>query len=409
MSTAILPAPGELITVTEPGSAYLLRDGEAFGRILSRPTVPFTVNRTGDGSMPVISHAPQTLDLNEGDGGILIRGVRFVGDDYERHLGAVIMNSVAGVTFEDCIFEGSLAGLTASRQDGTVAGPSRVRLSGCTIRFCGAVGAFFNSVNGLLVENSVIDDNGWGDRAVTNRPPNQCHGIYPIGCQNAIFRNCLFSRNRMNGLRGCGQVVENCIFLDNACGIAAGSDAIAIRNNLIMWGRDFDPANGGTWGVGIDLNDGFNTTVEGNIIAHNRGTGNVAAISVHGRYSGVKLVRNTVVGWDISPGEGTAYNLGGDGYGANYRSHGLTCQTRGGVELHGAGKDDWNHAYNREVAPEQLVDAGADPIKWCDTVLGRPGLSVAQAVEAVVNECERDWHAIGRIMQWHKDRLKTRS
>lgn len=402
-----IPTPDQPVILSTPGE-YQLASGQTYGRIVSRPTVPCVVRKTLPGPRPIITDPVQLLDLNEGQGRMLFEGLHFRGEDMNRMIGAVAMNGIQDLIFEDCIFEGCAAGLSATRQDGTVAAPSRVTVSKSIFRGCGAVGAFFNSIQGLLVEFCIFDENGWGDQTITGRPPDQSHGSYYIGVANSVTRNCLFVRNRMNAMRGCGQVVEDCLFIDNACAVAAGPDAMRIRNNVILWSHDHDPANGGRWGVGIDLNGGFNTQVTGNLIAHNRGTANVAGISAHGRYSGLNFSHNTIVGWDVAPQNGTAFNLGEQGSGVNWRTHNISCPLRGGVEVHGQGQDLWNHVSNRLLVPEQLVDAHADPVKWAESI-GKPGLTDAQAIQAVVDEVEADHHAVSVINGWFRQQFRVRT
>lgn len=400
------PAPGQAVSITAAKSVAKLAAGQTYGRITIRPSVEAVVERVGDGPRPIVTDPVQLLDTYGGTGNLTFRGLHFKGTDLNRSIGVVIMDAVDRVVFEDCIFEGCAVGLTINCT--TPPAASRVLLSGCVFRGNGACGAFISNASGVLIDGCTFAFNGWGDGAITGRPPNQSHGIYIIGSFNVTTRDSLFAGNRMNAMRGCGQTVDRCVFIDNACAIAAGLDAERISRNVILWGRDFDPDNGGRWGVGIDLNGGFNTVIEQNLIAHNRGTWNIAAISAHGRYFGVKVLNNTVVGWDYGPGNGTAYNLGFDGYGTNYIDGGVTCQLRGGVAVHGDGQEHWIMRHNRVLGTGGIVDPTADPIKYAEQVLGKPGLTPAEAVGAIVEDAIRDRFSIGRVAAWHRERLKAK-
>ena len=396
--------PGQAVVVAAPGPVIRLVSGQSYGRITIRPSVPTTIEAIGDGPRPIITDPVQLVDTYGGAGVLTFRGLHFDGKDRDRNLGVVIMDGVNRVVFEDCVFENCKIGLSIDRT-GSV-GASRVQLLGCVFYNNGAVGAFINGATGVLIDRCVFDYNGWGNSDLTGRPPTQSHGLYIIGCTNVVTKDTLFARSRMNGMRGCGQVVDRCLFLDNGCAIAAGADAMSITNNTVLYSHDPDPASGSLWGVGVDLNGGMGTVISGNLIAHARSLGNVGAFSLHGEWTLVRLVGNTVVGWDVAAGNGAAYSWHG-GYGPSMRMNAVTCQPRGVVD-HGEKPDGLIDQWGRVLRPDELVDPEADPVKWCAEVLGEPGCSPYQAVQRIVAECVKDRAVIAQCAAWHRQRLKSK-
>jgi hypothetical protein len=143
-----------------------------------------------------------------------------------------------------------------------------------------AEGIYVSGTDGLLLEENVIDHNGWRDDVEGSTPNWFRHNVYiQNGCTGVVFRG-----NTVSGTDGLqqrpGGLCENNLFLKNALALQFGSGTSpepggvtgTVRNNVILDGRDIDAGNPRGWG--LITGNVVNARFESNIVAHNAtGTG----------------------------------------------------------------------------------------------------------------------------------------
>jgi hypothetical protein len=139
-------------------------------------------------------------------------------------------------------------------------------------------------VDGLLIEENVMDHNGWIDGIPGSIPTWVRHnGYIANGNTGVVLRGNIIASSDGVMMRSGGLVEEN-LYLQNYNAILYGLGIEpepagvtgTIRRNVVLDGRDYGDGNGNPLpgGLCIDIGNVVNSTVEGNIFAHNTtGTG----------------------------------------------------------------------------------------------------------------------------------------
>jgi parallel beta helix pectate lyase-like protein len=141
-------------------------------------------------------------------------------------------------------------------------------------------GFFFNQINGLLIEENLIDHNGLNEQA--GAPASVFnHGIYvQTTNQNVTVRRNMITRNSDGCMLRSGGVFEDNLVVRNPIGLSlgylfggstpvAGGVSATVRNNVILEANDIDSANPRGEGMLLgNISATLGGRVEGNIIAH---------------------------------------------------------------------------------------------------------------------------------------------
>ncbi|MEM1446363.1 MAG: right-handed parallel beta-helix repeat-containing protein [Planctomycetota bacterium] len=174
-------------------------------------------------------------------------------------------------------------------------------------------GLFAMGVNGLLVEDSVFDHNGWAPRsrgiAGTKRTKFN-HNLYlQQTCRNLTVRNNVIARGASYGLqlRPGGEATGN-LFARNAMGMYFAWHPSRIVGNVVVESVDQGDKPDDRRGYGIEAWPCEDGLIAGNLLLHKRGTADWAgAIEVADfgsweadiRESRVAIHDNTIVGWPV--------------------------------------------------------------------------------------------------------------
>ena len=247
---------GEPIVVSAyggAGSRPLLRTGTACG-----------FERSGGGGSPAdISH-------------VVVAGLAFEADGYDGTNGTPVgffwLGPGANILIEDCKFSGYFTGVT-------VQGDANGRVANLALRRSAVVdcygnaghsqGVFLSGVDGVLIEESLLDHNGWKEGV--SEPDIFKHNIYVTSYNSGVIvRGNVIARGSSHGLQlRCGGVVENNLFVRNPLAMfVAGGEGVrsVVRRNVVTEGVDIAP--GIYRGYGIETLDTYDALVEGNIIAN---------------------------------------------------------------------------------------------------------------------------------------------
>lgn len=217
---------------------------------------------------------------------------------------------------EDCVFAQHAGGISVQKD-------ASGRVSNVTIRrniirdnyyTSGHVqGIFCSGVDGLIIEENVIDNNGTGG----DGPTVFKHNIY-ISTDNTDvhIRNNLLTRASSHGcqLRAGGELNGNVVIQCPLALLLGGGDPVAvshtsgitgeIRNNVVLEGTDIDGSTARGWGIQLTNIGLLGAMVADNVIANKTTTNAAGAIMLTANSYGsgvgcsnVKVRRNTIYNW----------------------------------------------------------------------------------------------------------------
>ena len=197
-------------------------------------------------------------------------------------------------------------------------------------------GIYSNGVNGLTIQDNVLDHNGWSSVVPGAYKTIFNHDCY-ISADNSdlVVTGNIFSNASSHGLQArCGGIVENNLFINDAIamsyGLVNGSPMTpggvsgAVSGNVIVGGNNIGSL---TRGGGIELGNIADATVTGNLFADGLSTG-MAAIELEAGegvfnptqavgINDLTITDNTVYNWaqgvsiasNITPGTSGLYGL----------------------------------------------------------------------------------------------------
>jgi hypothetical protein len=222
--------------------------------------------------------------------------------------GITFLNNWENVLVENCRIEGFRDNIVVewleSRPRGIRVRRNLILDSHSTAWF--SQGLFAGGVDGLLIEENVFDHNGWlrgmpGAHATVFNHNMYLHGT----CSNVTVRGNISARASATGAsQRCAGISEDNLFLQNPTGLYYGGENAkamesgrgAIRNNVLMDGRDIDSEN--QRGIGITIAGAEDVEVYGNIVSHQRtGTGNVLALDLGASLKSIGVYRNIIHDW----------------------------------------------------------------------------------------------------------------
>ncbi len=254
---------------------------------------------TGERPTVVATTNSSALYIENGGRHIAIVGIHFKGSSLRGN--GIDMEGVSGagdVLIEDCFIERFRTGIDISAPDHTVTRPTDANvMKDITVRRSVIVdsyksdqsaptpahpeGAYFYGVDGVIVEDNVFDNNG---RKPDGSMGTQWdHNIYMTGMTwNVVVRGNIFSNAAGHGLQArSGGIVENNFFYKNplhlSFGFVSGDGQITmggvtgrVSNNVMIGTRQIlGGAVPGNRGIGIQLANITQATVDHNIIAYN--------------------------------------------------------------------------------------------------------------------------------------------
>lgn len=310
----------------------LLKRGDTFEEIFGNWTKsgkeadePLVIGVYGDGPRPKVV-AKQTIFNLYGNQPLLhdvrISGLHFVAagrdpdaPDFDPAAPAThairIVRPVHRLAIEDCRFEffnGNLT-LTGDAKKG--------RLKDVAIRRCVVLDAYANTgahsgqglyadkIDGLTIEDSVFDHNGWNEKVPGAVPNIYRHNIYiSHDTSDVVVRNNVIARGASHGMQmRSGGICEGNLFVDNAIHAFLGGESATFRRNVILGGRDINAKTPRGFGVIVAAGRGV---VEDNLILHKPpggdGAGGAAITVEVGKWSppdGVhaEITGNVVYDW----------------------------------------------------------------------------------------------------------------
>jgi hypothetical protein len=235
--------------------------------------------------------------------------------------GFQLLNGWRDVLIENCLVERYRVNLcfqayTEGVRQSRIAVRRSVIVDALATNEAHAQGIFAEGVDGLLLEENVLDRNGWGPGAMTANIFR--HNVYvqtkvggDSGCTNVVTRGNISARAAATGLmQRPGGVVEGNLFLQNPIAVQFGYSGGppvggVVRGNVVLDARDIRPGEPRAFGVWVTNVDG--ALIERNIVAHQEtATYNAVGLNVDGRYAKVVVRDNIVYAWAEPSGGGAA-------------------------------------------------------------------------------------------------------
>lgn len=237
-----------------------------------------------------------------------VQHVAFVGFHLEPHnrtaddgaAGISWLREANDILFEDLYIAGfsNNINLQAWPSDNLV---QNIRLNGCVIvdawsRNSHSQGLYASSINGLTIENSVFDHNGWNldmgaEPTIFNR-----NAYIQYTNSNVVTMNNIFMRGASTGIQmRSGGILINNLFIANPVSFTLGApngydlgygvDAI-VMNNTILHGTSIQNSGNSPRSIGALVHNIKNVQISNNIFAHNEIGYNGQSISFSGSDNG---------------------------------------------------------------------------------------------------------------------------
>lgn len=282
--------------------------GDSGPRPLLRTGTSSGISAVYSSSLPRVDHVAIV--------GLHMRAHTFVGEGEPAGVSWLIESR--DLLVEDCLIEGyqinvSVPGWGGRKRDVKI----RRNVLVDAISTSGTVGhgIYLANCDGVLIEENVLDHNGWNPAIPGAVPSMFRHGIYVQSgsgaCTDVVVRRNIISSSASHGLHlRPGGVAEDNLFLRNSIALSLGGGnepnpggvVVVARGNVILDGKNIDDNNRRGWG--IDLANISQGTVSYNIVA-NQVLGTMPVpMTLYGDSNGMG-VHNTLIERNIF------YNWGG--------------------------------------------------------------------------------------------------
>ncbi len=178
-------------------------------------------------------------------------------------------------------------------------------------------GMYIVGVDGMLVDECLVDHNGWLPNVANCHSTIFNHNFYLVpSSTNVLIRNTITSRASATGIQMRGRNMNsfNNLSLKNPLGITAGHAMASadqnwtgsMRYNVVLDGADIGIPNTSTFaprGFGMSVHRSTGGVLERNIIAHNVSAQGGEPAILHGDLGSVSLTlaQNIVYDWQGAP------------------------------------------------------------------------------------------------------------
>jgi len=234
----------------------------------------------------------------------------------EQCAGMAFLRTGENILIEDCVFQGFLNNLNiqGGSADTSWIKNFRLRRSLLLDSYSGGAshsqGMFAEMIDGFVVEDCVIDHNGWSETVASAKATIFNHNFYlSRGVRNVMIRRNIISRASSHGvsLNQSGTIEDN-LFVKNPIGMFIRTAPSTARGNVILESRDISTDL--PRGFGIIVGKVYDTApllppgpalVENNIIANKTSLGTNEAVSftsnVAPKNTSTTIRNNIVYNW----------------------------------------------------------------------------------------------------------------
>ena len=270
----------------------LIRAGSVWHTSLGRwlksgrsATEPMVIGVYGEGPRPVFNTGDVAGILNVSPrttvSHLVIRGIELRSGPHPNQAayGMLWRTRLDDVLFEDVLIAGYRVNVnieTASKREST-----GVRFNRCIVldsysTSSHSQGMFLKGVRGMVIDECVLDHNGWRDQPADARPTKFCHNIYGTRSNPQLtIRGSLLSRASSHAFT-CrdGVIVGNLLIGNSIASSAQGrtrleDNVVLAASRKLVFGDRHNPETGGERGWGFQMNE--STRATGNIVAFTPG------------------------------------------------------------------------------------------------------------------------------------------
>lgn len=277
--------------------ASLLRDGAADWLLLKRGDTfgsfgewrksgrsaeePILISAYGTGARPQINSGSSYGLITYGKGGatgrsinnLFITSLSFTPHTYNGNNGTMDTSALRllcqgqNYLIEDCLIDGYKENIDiAAKENGlrNVTIRRNVIIDAHASKSIGHAHGIWvgGNTNGLLIEQNVLDHNGWKNSDGSDRNFFN-HNIYVFAGKNVTVKNNIITRASFYGIKmNAGGIAEGNFFARNSESVYLES-AATITNNVITEAIPMPTQN---WGVGINTQKAPSATISGNLI-----------------------------------------------------------------------------------------------------------------------------------------------
>ncbi len=266
------------------------RWSEAFGNWEHRgrsESEPMVITSYGTGNRPLLSTGSSGAIYGIGGGSrpwLSIVGLHFLGREGAPSSGPTGINfltPVQGLLIEDCMIERYATGIVIQGYDGRfrdVKIRRNVVIDSYAVDASHVQGIYLSGIDGLLLEENVVDHNGWLPGAPGATAPNIFrHNVYvQSDCTGCVARGNFIFNGASHGLQmRSGGLIEGNIFARNSIALTMGGGHIPVpggvqgicRNNVFLDGKNIDAQGHRGWA--FEIVNVAGGEISGNLIAHN--------------------------------------------------------------------------------------------------------------------------------------------
>lgn len=286
------------------------------------PQEPMLIGSYGDGTQrprlntgtrPGFRKLPSNTVTNLAIVGISMSPESYTGN--ENAIGISWIGPGGNLLVEDCEIDGFGTGIAINGWQDVAKGFTvrRSVISDSYAIHAHSQGIFMNMVDGITIEENVLDHNGWKEGLVGAEPTIFNHNIYLTKetTVNTVVRGNIVANASSHGMQmRRGGVCENNLVIGNPIGILMGQAQSAwpsqsatgvIRNNVVIESRDIDNDPRG-YGIWLQMSDGV--TVEKNLVANQTRGRAPAAFRVDTNFRNLRFDGNVVYNWSAPGGNG---------------------------------------------------------------------------------------------------------
>jgi hypothetical protein len=281
---------------------------------------PFLRSGTSDGIVPAFNTNPNFVSVV----GLHFKAHLYTGSNGSPK-GVNWIRHTTGFLLEDCLVERYSANVVIQGYNETNGNQMPNRHANVRIRRnvlveayntnsgsgLGSSGLFVANCDGVVIEENVFDHNGWVEGLAGSLPTwHQHNGYVCNGNTGVVLRdNIVYGTDGV--MMRCGGVVESNLYLKNYNAILFGLGiepepagvSGSIRGNVVLDGRDYGNGAGAPMpgGLCLDMGNVVNTTVSGNIFAHNSTGTAPKPMQIHDahQYNSFRVAENTTISDNI--------------------------------------------------------------------------------------------------------------
>ncbi|MCI0651348.1 MAG: right-handed parallel beta-helix repeat-containing protein [Planctomycetes bacterium] len=233
----------------------------------------------------------------------------------ELTVGLFVLHRIENLLVEACRFSWYGQGLAIT---GEGEGHRDVRIRRCVVIDSYAVaghaqGMFFSKVDALLLEENILDHNGWNEKVAGAVPNIFRHGIYIYqDCGGVVLRGNIVARSASHGCQArTGGTIEGNLFVENAIGLYFTTGG-AMSGNVVLDSRDISA--GEPRGIGIELRGigERGATISENLVARTQSRGPRAGILLDS--TGGTSIRNVTLAQNTVCDAGVAVEIQGSDF-----------------------------------------------------------------------------------------------